>query len=95
MFPASPGSTSASPRLDAEIVRFEDAQPIHVGSGRLCGGYIVFGCLDGRVVHADLPFGSALPTPGTFDGAVSIYAGATIGIGYAFAADGISALVGL
>lgn len=91
-------STTKSPFpgvwLDAEFMRLEDDSPIHVGSGRLCGGYIGFVCIDGRVSHADLPFPESLGTPGMHEDVVTLYAGATIGVGAALAANGIRALTG-
>lgn len=80
--------------LDAEFMRLEDDTPIHVGSGRLCGGYIAFACIDGRLSHADLPFPESLGTPGIHEDVVTLYAGATLGVGAALAANGISAFTG-
>lgn len=80
--------------LDAEFMRLEADPAIHVGSARLCGGYLAFACLDGRILHSDLPFGNAVGTAGTFDGAVAFYAGATLGIGAALAIDGVGAFAG-
>jgi hypothetical protein len=91
-------STNDSPLpggwLDVGFTRYEGEQPIHEGSGRVCGGYIAFACLDGRILHSDLPFGTAAGTAGTFDGAVGFYAGATLGVGAAFALDGVGAFAG-
>lgn len=75
--------------LDVEFVRLEHDTAIHVGSGRVCGGYLAFLCLDAKVLHADLPFGTAVGSAGTFEDAVVLYAGATLGIGAAVAADGV------
>ena len=81
--------------LDAEFIRLEADRPINVGSGRVCGGYLGFVCIDGRILHADLPFGTAVGGAGTFDDAVTLYTGITVGVGSAVAVNGISAFAGL
>ena len=78
--------------LDAEFMRLEADSPIHVASLRLCGGFGAFACLDGRLLHADLPRGPADLTPGPHEDVVTLYAGITIGVGAAMAANGIHTL---
>ncbi len=91
-------STNRSPFpgawLDVEFARLEDDAPIHLGRGRLCGGFVAFLCLDGTIMHTDLPFSPSLGVPGIHDGAVSVYAGATVGVGAALGMNGVGALVG-
>lgn len=74
--------------LDVAFMRHEDDAPLQFGTGRLCGGWGVFACFDGRLVQATF---IRQDDRSVEEEVTTVYLGLSLGFGGAFALGSVAA----
>jgi hypothetical protein len=75
--------------LDVAFMRHEADAPLQFGTARLCGGYALHACFDGRLVQATLAPESDAAGENEI---TTVYLGVSLGFGGAFAIGSVEAL---